>query len=83
MLVSYLPEINKKLCDSINIDVTKARNYDLLGGTNNDNIIDIENTYPSVSIAISAAVTAYGRIHITKIKKKILELGGNLYYSNR
>lgn len=82
VLVSYIPEINKELCDSINIDITKARNYDLQYEENNDNIIDIENTYPSVSVVISAAVTAYGRIHITKLKKKILELGGDLYYSD-
>lgn len=27
-------------------------------------------TYSNVSVAISAAVTAYGRIHMCKIKKK-------------
>jgi len=34
------------------------------------------------SIPISAAVTAYGRIHITKIKLDILKSGGKIYYSD-
>lgn len=53
MLVSYIPEINKKLCDSLGIDVLEAHNY-----LNNENLEDIEETYQSVSVVISAAVTA-------------------------
>ena len=80
MLVSYNPESNKKLCDSIGIDVAKVRNYEL--ETTNEDISEIENSYPGVSVAMSAAVTAYGRIHMCKIKKDILSLGGKLYYSD-
>jgi len=36
--------------------------------------------HKQVSVAISAAVTAYGRIHINKVKKDILLKKGNLYY---
>lgn len=49
---------------------------------NSDMIENNEVSYPSVSVAISAPVTAYGRIHINKIKKDILNLGGKLYYSD-
>lgn len=31
----------------------------------------------------SAAITAYGRIHMSKLKMKVLEMGGNIiYYSD-
>lgn len=82
VLVSYIPEINKKLCDSLGIDLSKARKYFLESDENIDNIIDIKKIQSGVSVAISAAVTAYGRIHMSKIKKKILELGGIIYYSD-
>ena len=36
----------------------------------------------STSIVISAAVTAYARIHITNMKLDILKKGGRLYYSD-
>lgn len=35
-----------------------------------------------MSVAISAAVTAYGRIHISRIKKSILLMAGSIYYSD-
>lgn len=35
-----------------------------------------------VSIAVSAAVTAYARIYMHKIKAMILELGGKIYYTD-
>lgn len=68
------------MCDSLGIDVSKVRNYDI--NTEDKDLADLENTYPSVSIAISAAVTAYGSIHISKIKKDILKANGNIYYSD-
>lgn len=34
------------------------------------------------SVAISAARTAYGRIHISKLKLGIISKGGKRYYSD-
>lgn len=36
----------------------------------------------TTSIVISAAITAYARIHISKLKLDILKLGGEIYYSD-
>jgi hypothetical protein len=83
ILVSYIPGINKKLCDTLGIDVLKVRDSELDSNTPFvQNILDIENTFPGVSVAISAAVTAYGRIYMSKLKKLILDLGGQIYYSD-
>ena len=35
-----------------------------------------------VSVAISAAIIAYGRIHISKLKMQVMRMGGNIYYSD-
>ncbi len=80
ILVSYIPGINKKLCDTLGIDVLKVRDSEL--DSKDSNIIDIENTFPGVSVAISAAVTAYGRVYMCKLKILILKLGGKIYYSD-
>ena len=75
-LVTYVPEISQKVCDSFGIDVTKATlKY-------KDKYSVETNSYNNVSVAISAAVTAYGRIHISKLKNLILDLGGKLFYSD-
>lgn len=74
-IVNYNPTINKETCDSINLDIVKylnKYNYNLYA----------QLKYNSVSVAISSAVTAYVRVEIAKLKKKVLELGGNLYYSD-
>lgn len=76
-LVSYLPEINKKSCKTLNLDLSKVRGFLV-----KDLLEDVKVSYPSVSVAISAAVTAYGRIHMCKVKKDILEKGGQIYYSD-
>lgn len=74
ILVTYIPEIDQSVCDSFNIDFTKA-------------VQSLEDpkkssTFEGVSIPIAAATTAYGRIHITKIKNQILNMGGNIFYSD-
>ena len=74
-LVSYIPEINKKSCKNLNISLSKVRNI-----LDIDLIEDVKVGYPSVSVAISAAVTAYGIIHMSNIKEKITILGGKFYY---
>lgn len=52
-LVSYIPKINKKLCKKLNLDLSKVRNY-----LDKNLLEDVEKGYPSVSVAISAAVTS-------------------------
>ena len=73
ILVTYTPELDESVCYNFNIDFRKA----LQSIESHKN-----NTFEGVSIPIAAATTAYGRIHITKIKNKILKMGGNIYYSD-
>ena len=74
ILVTYIPELDESICDSFNIDFTKAIKS-LEGCIKN-------STFEGVSIPIAAATTAYGRIHITKVKNQILKMGANIYYSD-
>ncbi len=75
-MVTFNPEISKELCDSFDIDIVKATNKSKLIMDNSSQGLK------HVSVAISAAVTAYGRIHINKLKKDILSQKGNIYYSD-
>lgn len=72
-LVSYVPKLDYDIIKSHNLDFFKIVNK-----YKDSEYQNIENT----SIAISAAVTAYARIHITKIKMYILYLGGEIFYSD-
>lgn len=73
ILVSYLPKLDKSLIDGHNMDISKVANL----------YKDEESTSRGVtSVIISAAVTAYGRVEISKVKLEILARGGNLYYSD-
>ena len=75
-LVTYNPEVDYDMATSFGIDIVKLMNMK----TNIPQ--DREIYYNNVSIVIAAAVTAYGRIHISKIKQDILNIGGNIYYSD-
>lgn len=75
-MVTFNPEISKELCDSFDIDIVKATNKSKLIMDNSSQGLK------HVSVAISAAVTAYDRIHINKLKKDILSQKGNIYYSD-
>jgi len=76
-LVTYNKRVSKDICEQFNVDYSEAVINDLLDKKSNR----VGNFY-DVSIAISAAITAYARIHITKIKLDILAKGGNIYYSD-
>lgn len=72
-LVSYSPEVVLSIATKLNIDPIKLLNSkSSVKSKINDN----------VSLPISAAVTSYGRIHISKIKLDILSMGGKIYYSD-
>ena len=72
-LVSYINTIDVDIVKSHKLDLTKV-----LTEYKDTEVQNINNT----SIVISAAVTAYARIHITKLKMYILSKGGKLYYSD-
>ena len=76
-LLTSNPEIDPDICKEFGIDVAKAVEDKLLKIKKNT-----KSSYNHVSVAIAAAVTAYGRIHINRIKKGIIELGGQIYYSD-
>lgn len=73
VLVSYIPKLDYTVIKSHGLDfikiVNKFEDHALKG-------INV------TSIAISAAITAYAKIYITKLKLDILKLGADLYYSD-
>lgn len=73
ILVSYTPGLDNNIIKSNNLDIAKIskvyKDKERLG-------------YENSSIAISAAVTAYGRIHISQLKLDIINMGGSIYYSD-
>lgn len=73
VLVSYVPVLD--------YDIIKSHGLDYLKIVNNfkDNEL---RPLTTTSIVMSAANTAYARIHISKIKLEILRLGGKIYYSD-
>lgn len=72
-LVSYIPKLDYDIITSHNLDFLKVLNKfkdkELQG-------------FNVTSIPISAAVTAYARIHISQLKLDIMKGGGKIYYSD-
>ena len=73
ILISFSKDINVENVKTLNIDIDKA--YSKLK-------IKSDYKYNNISVAISSAITAYGRIHISQIKIDILKFGGKIYYSD-
>lgn len=73
MLVTYVPKLD--------YDIIKQHNLDFIKVSSQVYDKEVENR-DNTSIVISAAVTAYARIHISKIKLYILSKGGEIYYSD-
>jgi hypothetical protein len=75
--VTYLPIVNQDICNEHRLDylsvLTKDKNHDI------DRNIDVFN---DVSIVISAMITSYARVHMSKIKLLILKHGGKIFYSD-
>jgi len=72
-LVSYLPKLDPTIIKSHNLDIVKiASKY------KDDDGEKLQVT----SVPISAAVTSYARIYISKIKLKIMANGGKIFYSD-
>jgi DNA polymerase type B, organellar and viral len=73
LLVTYVPKLD--------YDVIKSHDLDFIKVSSKYNDLELQNM-DNTSIVISAAVTAYARIHITKIKLDILSKGGKIFYSD-
>jgi hypothetical protein len=76
VLISYDNVISKK--------ITEEHGLNYIEILNKNSNIDLEktNSFDDVAISISAAVTAYARIYMAKIKLDILKQGGHIYYSD-
>lgn len=72
-LVTYIPKLDYEVITSHNLDFIKIVN----------SYKDLELQPLNItSIPVSAAVTAYSRVHMSKLKLEIMKLGGKLYYSD-
>ena len=73
VLVSYVPSLDYDIITSHGLDYLK-----IVSNFKDNELRPLTTT----SIVISAAITAYARIHISKLKLDILKLGGEIYYSD-
>lgn len=72
-LINYMPYLDPYIIKSHDLDIVKLANkYPSL------ELQNVSNT----SVVISAANTAFARIHMSKLKYKILEWGGKIFYSD-
>lgn len=74
IMVSYTEKVDYGIVQGHGLDITKIL----------DTVKDKESQNMNVtSVPISAAITSYARIHITRIKLDIIQkLGGKIYYSD-
>ena len=73
ILVNYVPKLDYDIITDHGLDFMK-----LLDKYKDSEIQSLSAT----SVAISAAVTAYARIHINKLKLDIISRGAKIYYSD-
>lgn len=71
ILATYVPRLD--------YDVIKSHDLDFIKVSSKYNDLEMQNM-DNTSIVISAAVTAYARIHISKIKLDIISKGGKIFY---
>lgn len=76
-LITYDPIISKDICKDHGLDITKVLEKEYK--TNIEKNLDLFN---DVSIATTAFINSYARIHMNKIKLEVLDRGGNIYYSD-
>ena len=74
ILVTYTPILDDEIIKSNDLDITKL----VSKFRNEEEIHAVDVT----SVPISAAVTSYARIYITKLKLDIMAKGGEIYYSD-
>lgn len=76
-LITYIPIINKNICESHNLDY-----YKIILNENKNKITSNIAVFQDVSIVIASFVTAYARVHMHQIKLAILSVDGRIYYSD-
>jgi DNA polymerase type B, organellar and viral len=74
-LITYLPIVDEQICNEHGLDYIKVLEKDY-----NPNVEKNVDVFKDVSIAISAMVTSYARVFMTKIRLEILKRGGKIYY---
>jgi hypothetical protein len=74
-LITYFPIVDEEICTEHGLDYIKVLEKD-----NNPNIEKNLDVFKDVSIAISAMVTSYARVFMSKIRLDILKKGGKIYY---
>lgn len=74
--ITYHEEVDNDICKDHDIDYIKIQK--LTPKTDMERL----NAFKDVSLSTSAAVTAYARIYMSKIKQDILNKGGNIYYTD-
>ena len=77
-LVNYNPLIDYTICMEHGVDYLKA----LTDNKNNSNIEKNIDTFDDVSVIIAAMVTSYARVFMLDVIKSILNVGGNVYYTD-
>ena len=75
-LLCYLPGPDKDVIEEFEVETNKVLNLGEYSG------VDKHTFIKNISIPIAAAVTAYARIFISKVKLTILENNGKIYYSD-
>lgn len=76
-LITYQPNISRQICEEHGLDFIKVLDKEFK--TNIENNLDL---FKFVSIATSAMVNSYARIHMNKIKLEILKNNGKIYYTD-
>jgi hypothetical protein len=74
-LITYSPIVDEQICNEHRLDYIKVLEKDT-----NPNVEKNVDVFKDVSIAISAMITSYARILMTKIRLEILKRGGKIYY---
>lgn len=77
VIVQYSKSIQEDICLQHGIDYVTISNKNPTD-LKDDDTSELKN----VSVAISAAVTAYSNVYMSKMKQQILDLGGKLYYTD-
>jgi hypothetical protein len=74
--ISYYAQVDQELCKTHGLDPIKVQS--LTSKTDMEKL----NEFTDVSLSTAAAVTAYARIYMSKIKQDIIDKGGNIYYTD-
>lgn len=76
-LVNYNPLVDYDICLMHGVDYTKA-----LTENKNFNIEKNIDLFQDVSVIIAALVTSYARVYMLQIMEAIINIGGNIYYTD-